>query len=207
MRRSSSERLRRGSERTTLGITTCPACAGPLKPDSKWCPTCEFTGGDTLQMFSDSPPPLLPILDAAGIFDAADVRMIEAARDALHQRFPQFHWRICTVGLPLETSLPAFGFWLLNACPLLEHETAVERSWTVLLLLNADSGQVAAIPGYAAEPFLADTEWKSILATMAAPWQVGKPGEAVVNFFKSTRSHLDRAWNRYGARRSARNPS
>ncbi len=151
-------------------------------------------------MFSDSPPPLLPILDAAGLLKDNDIRKIESARDVLRRRFPQFHWRICTVSLPQDTSLPVFGFWLLNACPLHLNETEDERSWTILLLINADSGQAAAIPGYAAEPFFSDDEWGSILATMAEPWQARRPAEAIIRFFKSSRSRLDRAWKLYGAR-------
>lgn len=190
--------------RLTPGVITCPACGGPLKPHSTHCPTCRFTGADSIGLFGESPPPLLPILDAAGIFTAGDERRIEAARDALHRRFPQFQWRVCTVSLPAESRLPLFGFWLLNACPFHGTETVDERAWTVLLLINADTGQAAVVPGYAAEPVLSDDEWKSIMATMAGPWRSGKPAQAVVRFFKGSRDQLNRSWRRFGARRSGR---
>jgi hypothetical protein len=156
-------------------------------------------------MFSDTPPPLLPILDAAGILKEPDLFKIEAAREGLRRRFPQFYWRVCTVILPPESSLSLFGFWLLNVCPLHDEETSENRASTVLLLINADSGQVAAVPGYAVEPYLSDGDWRLILSTMAEPWKRGKPAEAIVRFFTSTRSHLDKAWKRYGARNSSRN--
>lgn len=192
------------TRRMTPGVLACPACAGPLKPDAKWCPKCHFTGGDSLRMFPDSPPPLLPVLDAAGIFKEKDVRRIEAGRDALRRRFPQFQWRICTVCLPPETTLPLFGFWLLNACPFHGKETVEERAWTVLLLINADTGQTAVVTGYAAEPFLSEEEWKAVLATMGEPWNSGVPAEAVLRFFQSSRDRLNRAWTRYGSRRTHR---
>lgn len=157
-----------------------------------------------MRIFTDSPPPLLPILDAAGIFKDKDVRRIEAGRDALRRRFPQFQWRICTVCLTAETSLPLFGFWLLNACPFHENETLEERAWTILLLVNADSGQAAVVTGYAAEPFLSDEEWKDILATMSEPWRSGLPADAVLRFFKSSRYQLNRAWRRYGSRQNGK---
>ncbi|MES2660066.1 MAG: TPM domain-containing protein [Verrucomicrobiota bacterium] len=201
----SAENTRRGSSRrVTPGVITCPACAGPLKPDAKWCLSCNFTGGDSMLIFPEPAPPLLPILDAAGIFEDRDLRKIEGARDSLVRRFPQFQLKIFTVCLPSETRLSLFGFWLLNACPFHENETLEERAWTILLLINAETGQAAVVPGYAAEPFLSDDEWKGILATMSGPWQAGKPAEAVVRFFKSSHEQLDRAWKRFGSRRAGK---
>lgn len=188
------------------GVITCPACGAGLRADSNWCPGCGFTGGDTVAMFPDCPPPFLPILDAAGILKPNDVRKIEAARDSLRRRFPQFHWQVCTVILSPETRLPVFGFWLLNVCPLGEMEAADDRASTILLLINADSGQAAVIPGYAAESCLSDDVWKAILTSMAGPWRDGNPAEAIIQFFVNTRSQLERAWKSYGVRHTARNP-
>jgi hypothetical protein len=202
-----SAALRSPSRAGSSGVNTCPACAGPLKVDSNWCPGCHFTGGDTVAMFPDNPPPFLPILDAAGILKPADLGKIEAARDRLCRRFPQFHWRICTVILPPETRLAVFGFWMLNACPLDENETPEARAATIFLLINADSGQAAVIPGYAAESCLSDDGWKEVLASMAGPWRAGAPAEAIVRFFKSTRSRLELVWKSYGIRKSARSSS
>ena len=153
------------SRRMTPGVITCPSCAGPLKPDSNWCPNCHFTGSTCMEIFPDPPPPLLPILDAAGLFNDRDLRKIESARSAMHARFPQFRWKICSLFLPPEKRLPLFGFWLLNVCPFHGDETDEERAWTVLLLINAANGQVAAVPGYAAEPFLSDDESRPMAHT------------------------------------------
>ncbi len=196
-----SERIHRRSPSASL---TCPACGVTLKVDSKWCSACNFTGANTVAMFPDSPPPLLPILDAAGIWNDADIRKIEAAREKVRSRFPQLHWRVCTVSLPVGTALPVFGFWLLNTCPLHGFETPEERAWTVLLLIDVESGQAAAIPGYAAEPCLGDADWQDILGTMTAPWQAGNTAEAVVGFFKNSRSRLEESWKRTGSRRKNR---
>jgi RNA polymerase subunit RPABC4/transcription elongation factor Spt4 len=198
---SAEDARRSASRRMTPGVFTCPSCAGPLGQDSKWCPNCHFTGGDCVQIFPDSPPPLLPILDAAGLFNDRDIQKIESARSALSRRFPQFRWKICTIFLPPEKRLPLFGFWLINVCPFHKDETLEERAWTILLLINASNGQVAAVPGYAAEPVLSDDEWKDILGSMSDLWSAGKPADAVVQFFKSGRDQLNKAWRRYGSRR------
>jgi hypothetical protein len=187
-----------------VGVITCPACGGPLKHDSDWCPACGFTGAHSMDLFPEAPPPLMPILDAAGIFSGRDVRKIETARDKLRRRFPQFHWRVCTAVLPAEANLAVFGFWLLNVCPFHGKETAEDRAATVLLLIDGGTGKVAAVPGYAVEPVLSDESWKAVLAGMAGPWRAGRPVEAVILFFKNTRIHLERAWKSYGARRSVR---
>lgn len=160
-----------------------------------------------MAMFPGEPPPLLSVLDAPGILNESDLRKIDGEVNGLSRRFPQFHWKICIVNLPPEKPLPVFGLWLLNACPLQGSETPVSRAWTVLLLINAATGQAAAIPGYAAEPYVSDEEWKTILATMHGPWQAGKPADAIIGFLQSTRRHLNHAWKRYGARRSSRRPS
>jgi RNA polymerase subunit RPABC4/transcription elongation factor Spt4 len=197
------ERIRRRSAQRSAPVSlACPACGATLKVDSKWCPSCNFTGGDTIAMFSDSPPPLLPILDAAGIWKESELGKIEAARDSLQKRYPQLHWRVCTVCLPPDTRLPLFGFWLLNACPLYEKETTEERAWTVLLLIDTTSDQAAAIPGYAAETCLGDGDLQKILASMTSLWESGKTTDAVISFFKTCRTLLDESWKRSGARRA-----
>lgn len=153
-------------------------------------------------MFPDPPPPLLPILDAASLFSKSDIRKIEAARGTISRRFPQFQWRICSVSLAHETSLPLFGFWLLNACPLNDGETSKQRDSTLLLLINARTGQAAVIPGYVAEPYLSDYNWQTILKTMAEPWLAKNMSDAIIRFFKSSRQHLELAWKRYGRGKS-----
>lgn len=200
----SSQTRRKVTTRSAPGVIICPSCKGPLKQDSKWCPACGFTGSHTVDLFPDPPPPLLPILDAVGLLSTDDVSKVEASRDKLRRRFPQFHWRICIVDPPEKTNLPVFGFWLLNVCPLGPEETNEDRAWTVLLLINTGTGEAAIIPGYAAEPFLSDDEWKRRLATMVEPWRAGKPADAITLFFKNTHLQLELAWKRYGTRRSSR---
>lgn len=190
--------------RAATGILQCPACGNSLKVDSKWCPTCNFTGGDSMAMFPQAPPALLPMLDTVGLLNKGDLRKIESARDRVIKRFPQFQWRVCLVDFPADTSLPLYGFWLLNACPLHELETAEQRAWTVLLLVHANHGKVSVSSGYAAESCMSNDEWKSILTDMAKPWSAGNPGAAICQFFKSTRRHLEKNWNRFGKHYTSR---
>lgn len=185
----------------------CPACAAAVPADAQRCPSCGFTGGDTMTMFPGPPPPLLPLLDAAGLWDAAETHRIETAAENLRRRFPQFHFHVCSVMLPPEMRLPAFGFWLLNTCPLDSGETAEDRAWAVLLLINARTGQAAVVPGYSAEPWLGDDDWTKILSSMAATWTASKPAAAVIRFFETTAAFLDRAWKLRGLHSSSNSRS
>lgn len=198
---------RRLSANSTTGILSCPACGSSLKADARWCQACNFTGGDSIAMFPEPPPPLLPIIDSVGILNPGQLRKIKKARDKVVKRFPQFQWRICLVGLSPEISLPLFGFWLLNACPLHELETAEQRVWTVLLLINTNTGNAVVTSGYAAEPCMSDGEWKSVLSDMSRHWSAGKPATAICHFFKSSQRQLEQNWNRFGNHLSSRKES
>jgi hypothetical protein len=176
----------------------CPSCGSGLSADAGWCAACHFTGSDTMLLFPDPPPPLMPLFDAASIWNPDDVKTIETAREKLHRRFPQFHFQVCTVMLPAEMKLPVFGFWLLNVSPLDENETEEDRAWTVLLLINANTGDAAVIPGYAAERWLSDDDWETALSSMLKAWRSGKSATAVARFFETSAAFLEHAWKKLG---------
>lgn len=195
---------RQGDTRRPAGSAACPACGGALAADAARCPACGFTGEDSLRMFPHSPPPLLPILDAANLWNSTDQRKIEAAREKVRRQFPQFRFHFCSVALAEDISLPAFGFWMLNVSPLYVNETADDRAWSVLLLVNASNGAMSVTTGYAAERWLGDDEWRKILWSMAPAWKAGEAGEAVVRFLESTATFLTHTWKARGLRRAKR---
>lgn len=182
--------------RFAVGAIFCPCCRAKLEREAQWCPACGFTGAKTLEMFGDNPPPLLPLLDVADLWNAKDQRLIKAAISRFNRRFPQIRWRICGVALGKEVHLPLFGFWLLNACPLANGETADDRSWTVLLLVDSDTLHASVTTGYRAEVWLSDDMWEKALEQTKHPFQAGNPGLAVSAFLKTSRSLLEKAWHR-----------
>ena len=200
------EKSTQQGRRSAFG-TTCPSCGSGVAADAKWCPSCRFTGGDTMTLFPDAPPPLMPLFDVADLWNGEDVKKIEAAREKLRRRFPQFHFHVCTVMLPPETKLPVFGFWLLNACPFYVNETAEDRSWTILLLINAKTGQAAVVPGYSAEHWLSDDDWRKVVSHMVPAWRSGKTVAAVTRYFETCASFLEHAWKARGSRRSGKSRS
>jgi len=147
-----------------------------------------------MAMFPGAPPPLLPILDVADVWNASDIRLIDAARTDVEKRFPQFRWRFCALDMPPGVKLNLLGFWLLNAAPLVPPETEQDRAWTVLLIINRSNGHAAVIPGYAAEPWITDPAWLDALREMRLPWRSGESGKAVTAFLNASRKLLEREW-------------
>lgn len=191
-----------GPSHATVAGPVCPSCASQLAADTNRCPACAFTGQDTLRTFPFPPPPLLPVLDAADLWSGGDLKRIEAAREKLRRAFPQFHFHICTVMLPEDTKLPLFGFWMLNVCPFYVNETAADRAWSVLLLIDARSGSMAVVPGYSAERWLRDDDWSKALWSMAPAWKAGKSADAVIRFLETSGTFLGQAWKTRGLHRS-----
>lgn len=194
------------SGRAGADFLACPACCRPVEPGARTCSECHFSADVALAIFPGPPPPLLPVLDAADLLTEKGRTDAERAIAGMRLRFPQIHWRICTVHLPRSTRLPLFGFWLLNACALEDGESADDRAWTILLLLDAGSGRAAVIPGYAAERYLSDRGWESLLAKMKVRWELGDAAGAVTAFFQAARRELDRVWKRHGSHRQPPTP-
>lgn len=183
-------------KRFAVGGVSCPACHAKLERDAKWCEGCGFTGAETLRMFGESAPELLPILDPAGIWSAKGRKMIGAELKLLGKRFPQIKWRICLIALEPEVNLSLFGFWLFNASPLAPGESAEDRAWTILLVVDSNSGRTSVTTGYRSEVWLSEKMWLTTLAVMAEPLGKGLADLAVVNFLKRARKLFDTAWER-----------
>ena len=194
----------KGAVVRALGEPACPSCGGEIAVDAQFCPACGFTGNHTMAMFSNAPPPLLPVIDAAGIWSDGEIHAITAAGNRIRKRYPQLRFHVCSVMLPSETNLSVFGFWLLNVCPLDAGETREERAWVVLLLINSRTGQATVVPGYSVEHWLCDRDWMEALETMCPAWVSGKPAAAVLRFFKTSAGLLDRVWKARITRKSGK---
>ncbi|MEP2775234.1 MAG: hypothetical protein ABJQ29_01950 [Luteolibacter sp.] len=183
-------------KRFAIASVMCPSCHIRLERDTNWCEACGFTGSKSMEMFGEDPPPLLPILDVVDLWTPKEQKKINAAIKDFGKRFPQIRWRICAVMLGAEISLPVFGFWLLNVCPLAEGETAEDREWTVLLLVDGKTGNASVTTGYRAEVWLSDEMWNRALAAVSNSMRQGDTLQAVTNFLKTTRVMLEKAWKR-----------
>src|SRR5262249_36369669 len=117
------ETKRYSARRLAAGVIVCPACLVHMPAQADFCPSCRFTGGDTMKMFPLALPPLQPVLDAADLWSASERSKIERRIARTRRRFPQIHWSICSVDAGDIPNLRLFGFWMLNASPLGPEET------------------------------------------------------------------------------------
>jgi len=187
---------RYSAHRFAAGVMVCPSCLVHVPVQTDSCPSCRFTGGDTMAMFPLALPPLQPLLDAADLWTPRQQGKIRKRIRTAERRFPQIRWSLCSVNAGAVPNLRLFGFWMLNASPLAAGETAEQRAWTVLLLFNGSDGKVALVPGYGVETWVADDEWQRVLMEMAVPWSRGKRGRALRCFFSAAEESLRAAWKR-----------
>lgn len=147
-------------------------------------------------MFPHALPPLQLLFDAASLWSETEHSMIGHRVKKTRRRFPQIHWSLCSVDAAAIENLRLFGFWMLNASPLGDDETADQRAWTVLLLINGATGKAAVVPGYGVEPWLSDDQWHKLLLEMSVAWGSGKRGTAVAKFFDAAERALRGACRR-----------
>jgi hypothetical protein len=150
-----------------------------------------------MDLFPYATPELSQVLDSAGVLPAGGRTAILAEMKRSIRRYPQFQWRVVLARLPSEMSLPLFGFWLINACPLGAHETPKQRAWTVLLVVNPLTEQASVVTGYAAEPYISDEIWKNTLLEASRFWKAQNPAFAIVRFLKMSRKQLGLVCIRY----------
>jgi len=191
-------------KRFAVASVACPACHVKLDREANWCEGCGFTGAKSMGMFGDSPPPLFNFLDVADLWDAKGQSMIEAEVKAFGKRFPQIRWKICAVALGAGVSLPVFGFWLMNASSLMPGESAEDREWSILLLVDSNSGRASVTAGYRAEVWLSDEMWDAALEECAEPMRAQRPDKAVVLFMRKAQRLFESAWKRSQKQLSAR---
>ncbi|MFD0894929.1 TPM domain-containing protein [Luteolibacter ambystomatis] len=187
------ETPRYSAQRFAAGKTVCPSCLVHLPQAAAACPSCRFSGEDTMKMFPHPLPPLQPVLDAANLWSESERSTIVRRVKKTRHRFPQIHWSLCTLDAAAIDNPRLFGFWMLNASPLAEGETADQRAWTVLMVINGATGKAAIVPGYGVEPWLSDDQWHKLLLEMTVAWGRGRRGLAVVKFFDAAERLLRRA--------------
>jgi len=136
-------------------------------------------------MFGETPPPLLPILEVANFWSDKGYGRITAATKKFKRQYTQIRWRFCAVTLGPEFSLPLVGFWMMNVCPSVTGETTEHREWTVVFLVDANTGRSSVTTDYRAKIWLSNKMRGRALAETTDPLALGETGIAVVHFLES----------------------
>jgi hypothetical protein len=148
-----------------------------------------------MALFSGEFVSIDPVRDRAGLWDDAQQAAIRQARHRLRKRFPQIRFYVETVALPIEVSLPLYGFWRINTAALAKHETSDHRSWSVLLVIDAASSRASVTCGYRIGHWVGDKQWQAALEAASDPWERKGSSAAVIEFFKQSAAVIQKAWN------------
>lgn len=171
------------AKRFAAGALFCPDCRLRLEKPVLRCPSCGFTGEDTLRLFSGSAPVMEPWMDQAHCWDEPSRKKILGWVGKLRRRFPQIHWCLLSIKLPEDVRLRLFNFWFFNVSPVQNEEDREKRSWTILLTYDVDHQRLVVTPGYQAEPLLADDDWEDLLTTLKSSWREGGILKGYRDFF------------------------
>lgn len=192
--RFSSSRKKYSARGIAAGSAFCPACRKLTDRDAAVCPTCGFAGEQTMSIFPIPAPPLEVISDHAKLFSESEESLIRRSIAGMRRRFPQIHWKVVTASLG-EEDAGLFSFWLLNVSPPGHDEEPGTRQWTVLLVILAN-GDVAVVPGYAAEVWLSGHDWTRLLRTFQTNIRRKGYGNAIRDFLKEASYVFFRSWLR-----------
>lgn len=194
-RKASPVKKKYSARALSAGSAFCPACKKLTDREAPVCPACGFAGEHTMSIFSVSPPPLEVVADYAKLFKPGDEAKILKAIRGMRRAFPQIHWNVVTVNLPPEDDISLFSFWLLNVSPPGTAQELKDRPWTVLLVLQAN-GDVAVVPGYAAEVWLSGETWSRLMRSMARRIPRDGYGDAIAEFMKQGEIYLQNSWQK-----------
>lgn len=178
------------AKRFAAGALFCPDCRLRLEKPVLRCPSCGFTGENTLRLFSGAAPAMEPWKDQAQCWDESSRKKILGWVGRLQRRFPQIDWCLLSIKLPEEVRLRLFNFWFFNVSPVQNEEEREKRSWTVLLTYDVDHQRFVITPGYQVEPILADDDWEDLLTTLKTSWREGGILKGYRDFFAEAERKL-----------------
>lgn len=181
-----------------IPIWHCPACGGQVADKTVRCPSCRFTGQDTIGLFGDTFPPMKSVMDFAQCWTDPEIHAIRKTMQRLRKRYPQLRPHAESIRLPQDASLSSYGMWRVNTAPLGTHETSVHRSWVLLLSVDTAKQRAAVTCGYRISHWLGDPEWKKVLEAMVSDWQNGRKAASVCSFWRQAERQIRIAWKQKG---------
>ena len=156
-------------------VWKCPSCGKQVGGNATRCPSCGFTGEDTIELYGDAFPPLKTVIDSMDRWTESEMRSIRRTQHLLRKKFPQLRFHVESVALPEGSTLPTYGFWRLNTAPLGTHETSIHRSWAVLLVVDEASGLGSVSCGYRVSHLIRDRSVRKSFSTSSSTPLRGGP--------------------------------
>lgn len=144
--------------------------------------------------FPFTAPPLDFLVDPTKALPEDAPPALEASYATLREKFPQIHITLSLLNLAPGTPLREFAFWWFNDAP----EGTADRHWHLLLLFDAQSGELSLTPGYALERHLLSgplgNAWKTALDSTAATAAKSGWATGFNHFLQNTQALLQANW-------------
>lgn len=173
---------------------SCPRCQEVFAHSAEECPSCQFSLATARRAFPFAAPPLDFLVDPTNVLPEDAAPALEATYVTLREKFPQVGITLSLLNLAPGTPLREFAFWWFNDAP----EGNVERHWHLLLLFDAQTGELSLTPGYALERHLLSsplsTAWKMALETTAATAAESGWATAFNSFLQNAQALLEANW-------------
>ena len=155
-------------------LVRCPHCAIDLNDPSPQCPRCGFHIRDLDAVLGDPPPRTGNVVDAAGVFTAADARRLEE-RLAAFASHTGFEMVVATVSTTKPRLPSEYVFWLFNRWMI-----GGDRHAGVMILLAMAERRIESEVGHALERVVTDAASTRILEEHAVPFlRAQRYGEGV----------------------------
>jgi len=121
-----------------------------------------------MEKFLFEAPVLEPFLDVEGVASSEDAKEARRLMHDFVSGYPQIRVSLCVLRLSPKTNISEFSHWMLNASPLGEGESSLDRRRTLLLVMDLNTAEASISLGYDAEALIGENSARSAL-TMSAP--------------------------------------
>ena len=174
-------------------LPICPECSKILRNRSiEKCDYCGFSYR-YLQKFlpTEHLPILTPVLDLSKKLTDTENRGILKVINYISKRYPQVSPKVCLIPLQADIKIHQMALWMLNQCPLAESETAENKHWQILLLIDTSNNISALSYGYHIEKFIPDESASKLISKLNRSLRKGDASSPVEELLQDILSILD----------------
>jgi len=109
----------------------------------------------------------------------------------ISKRYPQVSPKVCLIPLQADIKIHQMALWMLNQCPLAESETAENKHWQILLLIDTSNNISALSYGYHIEKFIPDESASKLISQLNRSLRKGDTSSPVEELLQDILSILD----------------
>ncbi len=176
-------------------LPRCPECSKILQDRCiSECDYCGFSFSYLEKILPvDGLPELRSVMDFSDMLSPESIALIEKQQQAICKTYPQFNLKVCLLPLQKGIKIQEMGLWMLNYCPIAEHEYEVDKMWTIYLLIDTLTKKCSITSGYQAEVFFSDDEAWKLVSLLNSRMRKGDYADAICSYYDELADVLDRS--------------